>query len=347
MSEADASSHQSALRHWISRRHGLAPDALDLKLAADDASFRRYFRLVLADGQRRILMDAPPGKEDIGPFIAIARQWAAAGLPVPHVHAEDQAAGFVELEDLGDTPLQRCFEGSGAATTLAWHDTALNLLDGLQNRAASDGLPRYDAELLGKELDLFTDWCLGEWLSLAPPPDWPAVRRQLIETALAQPVVTVHRDFDAMNLMVVDDVLHLIDFQDAVAGPISYDLVSLLHGRYCRFPAERRQAWVETFRQRAIADGRLGDPDAATFQQWVAGMAAQRALKVLGIFVRLTLRDQRDGYLARLPHFLNHLEDALEARAELADFRHWVSTTLRPAMLDRLQAEGISRESVA
>ncbi|MDN3553611.1 phosphotransferase [Halomonas almeriensis] len=346
MSEADATSRQAELRHWISQRHGIAPDALDLRLAADDASFRRYFRLTLDDGRRRILMDAPPDREAIIPFITIARHWASAGLPVPRVHAVDEDAGFVELEDLGDTPLQRCLAGAEATTIESWHDQALCLLDSLQNRSRTDDLPAYDAELLGRELDLFPTWCLDDWLALAPPHDWAVVRHRLISMALAQPRVTVHRDYDAMNLMVVDDALHLIDFQDAVVGPLTYDLVSLLHGRYCRFTAERRRAWVEAFRQRAIDDGRLApDVTADTFQEWAAGMATQRALKVLGIFVRLTRRDGRDGYLARLPHFLNHLEDALAPLEELSDFRHWVSTTLRPALLARLEREGIGREA--
>ncbi|OBX34170.1 phosphotransferase enzyme family protein [Halomonas elongata] len=347
MPEADTTSRQSALRRWAAERHGIAPDALDLRLAADDASFRRYFRLTLADGTRRILMDAPPDKEDSAPFVAIARRWADAGLPVPHLHEVDLDVGFLEIEDLGDTPLQHCFEASEAPTTLAWHDRALTLLDALQNRADPQGLPAYDAELLGRELDLFTTWCLDRWLALAAPPSWPALRQRLIDTALAQPVVTVHRDFDAMNLMVVDDALYLIDFQDAVAGPLSYDLVSLLHGRYCRFPASRRRAWIEAFRQRAMTDGRLSDIEPSRFHHWVACMAAQRAIKVIGIFCRLTLRDGRQGYLARLPHFLDHLEDALAELDEFTDFRVWVADILRPALLARLEAQGVAWESVA
>ncbi|WP_275288780.1 aminoglycoside phosphotransferase family protein [Halomonas elongata] len=347
MPEADTTSRQSALRHWAAERHGVAPDALDLHLAADDASFRRYFRLVLADGTRRILMDAPPDKEDSAPFVAIARRWADADLPVPRLHAVDLDTGFLELEDLGDTPLQLCFGASEAPATLAWHDRALTLLDALQNRAEPVGLPAYDADLLGRELDLFPVWCLDHWLTLTPPPSWPTLRQQLIDNALAQPVVTVHRDFDAMNLMVADDDLHLIDFQDAVAGPLSYDLISLLHGRYCRFPASRRHAWIEAFRQRAMADGRLDDIDASSFQRWAAGMAVQRALKVIGIFCRLTLRDGRQGYLARVPHFLDHLEDALAEQDEFADFRDWVAYTLRPALLAKLEAQGIAWERVA
>ncbi|UYG08499.1 aminoglycoside phosphotransferase family protein [Halomonas sp. M4R1S46] len=348
MPQADALPRHQRLRHWAAARHGLAPEALDLRLAAGDASFRRYFRLTLPDGTTRVLMDAPPAREDSAPFVAIARRWREAGLPVPALHGVDLAAGFLELDDLGDTPLQAGFDGDDGPATLAWHERALALLDALQTRTRPDGLPAYDAELLGRELDLFPEWCLGRWLALETPPGWPALRQALIDAALAQPVVTVHRDFDAMNLMVQDDRLYLIDFQDAVAGPLSYDLISLLHGRYCRFAPARRAAWIEAFRRRAVADGRLPatlSPEA--FRGQAAAMAAQRALKVLGIFCRLTLRDHREGYLARLPHFLAHLEDALVELDGQSAFRAWLAERFRPTLMARLAADGLDREASA
>lgn len=338
MPEATDSTRTQRLQVWAARRHGLPPEAVTLRFAAGDASFRRYFRLTLPDGTTRVLMDAPPEQEDSAPFVAIAEQWAAASLPVPALHGVDLDAGFLELEDLGDTPLQDRFEGDEAPATLAWHERALELLHALQNRAPLDGLPAYDAALLGRELDLFPDWCLGEWLGLAPPPGWATLREALIASALEQPVVAVHRDFDAMNLMVKDEALYLIDFQDAVAGPISYDLISLLRGRYCRFAPARFAAWTEAFRVRAIADGRLAEEiDAATFLASTQAMAAQRALKVLGIFCRLTLRDGRQGYLERLPHFLGHLEESLDGLPGHAAFRTWLAETFRPALAARLE----------
>ncbi|MCE8016311.1 phosphotransferase [Halomonas sp. MCCC 1A17488] len=337
MTSADTATRFDALRRWAAAQHCLPDAALDLRLAAGDASFRRYFRLRLPDGRTRMLMDAPPAQEDSRPFVEIARRWRAGGLPVPALHAVDLEAGFLELDDLGDTPLQERFAGNAHADTLAWHERAMDLIHELQNRAAPDALPAYDAALLGRELDLFPEWCLGRWLGLAPPPGWLELRRALIDSALAQPVVAVHRDFDAMNLMVQDERLYLIDFQDAVAGPLSYDLISLLRGRYCRFPAPRFAAWVEAFRQRAIADGRLpGATTSDTFQRQVQAMAAQRALKVLGIFCRLTLRDGRTGYLERLPHFLAHLEASLVALPEHEPFQRWLADTFRPALERRL-----------
>ncbi|TFH88696.1 aminoglycoside phosphotransferase [Billgrantia azerbaijanica] len=339
MSEPSPATRLDRLQRWTAERHALPPAAVTLELAAGDASFRRYYRLTLPGGTTRMLMDAPPEREDSHPFVTIARRWRAAGLPVPALHAVDLDAGFLELDDLGDTPLQACFQSSEHPETLAWHERALALLDALQNRAGPHDLPAYDAALLGRELDLFPDWCLGEWLGLAPPPGWAALRQALIDSALAQPMVTVHRDFDAMNLMVREGRLYLIDFQDAVAGPISYDLVSLLCGRYCRFAPERFAAWVETFRQRAVADGRLPSTLAPErFHEQVQAMAAQRALKVLGIFCRLTLRDGREGYLARLPHFLAHLEDSLAGLEGHDAFRAWLADTFRPALAARLAA---------
>ncbi|MGM0785162.1 MAG: aminoglycoside phosphotransferase family protein [Pseudomonadota bacterium] len=339
MSEESPNLRLAHLHRWAAECHDLSPDAIRLRLATGDASFRRYFRLTLPDGTTRMVMDAPPEHEDSRPFVAIAQRWRAAGLPVPALHAIDLDAGFLELDDLGDTSLQHCFPGNEHPDTLAWHERAMALLHELQNRAGPDDLPAYDAGLLGRELDLFPDWCLSEWLGLAVPPGWETLRGALIDSALAQPVVSVHRDFDAMNLMVANDRLYLIDFQDAVAGPISYDLISLLCGRYCRFPPARFGAWVEAFRQRAVSDGRLPSSlPPATFLEQTQAMAAQRSLKVLGIFCRLTLRDGRAGYLERLPHFLAHLETALAGLGGHDDFRAWLDETFRPALTARLAA---------
>ncbi|MFB9146829.1 aminoglycoside phosphotransferase family protein [Halomonas alkalicola] len=337
MSDA-APSRLALLSRWAAERHGLPAEEIDLRLAAGDASFRRYYRLSLPGGVTRMLMDAPPEQEDSHPFVAIARRWAAAGLPVPRLHGEDLARGFLELDDLGDTPLQACFGHEDDAATLAWHERAIALIHELQNRAGPDALPRFDRALLGRELDLFPEWCLGEWLDLAPPPGWGDLREALIASALSQPVVTVHRDYDAMNLMVHGDTLHLIDFQDAVAGPLSYDLISLLRGRYCRFDADRFATWVEAFYRRAQADGRLpAGVETATFLAQAQAMAAQRSLKVLGIFCRLTLRDHKSGYLERLPHFLAHLEESLAGLDGHADVKAWLADTFRPALAARLE----------
>lgn len=344
MTQADTAKRFDALRRWTAENHNLPIDAVDLQLAAGDASFRRYFRLRLPDDTTRMLMDAPTPQEDSRPFVAIARRWQAAGLPVPTLHALDLDEGFIELDDLGDAPLQICFLGDDEPDTLAWHERALDLIHELQNRTGPHDLPTYDAALLRRELALFPDWCLGEWLGMSElPPGWARLCETLIDSALAQPVVTVHRDFDAMNLMVHRECLYLIDFQDAVAGPISYDPISLLRGRYCRIPPARFAAWIEAFRLRAIADGRLSSATSTeAFLYQAQAMAAQRALKVLGIFCRLTLRDGREGYLQRLPHFLGHLEQSLAGLPDHEAFRDWLSTTFRPRLEAQLVAAGVA-----
>ena len=341
MSQAECPSRLEQLRHWAHSQHPHDPGAGQLVLAAGDASFRRYYRLTLNDGQTRILMDAPPPQEDVAPFVDIARRWRSAGLPAPAIHAVDPQQGFVELEDLGDEPLQLALEHADSAATRSHFDAAITLLERLQ-QLAPDGLPPYDEATLARELDLFPEWCTGRWLEQDTDIlGWQALRHALIREALVQPVVTVHRDFDAMNLMRHADALWLIDFQDALAGPITYDLISLLHGRYRRFDAAQRRQWCDGFCDRAIADGRLTDKvDHDTFWRWTNAMAAQRSLKVLGIFCRLTLRDGRDGYLQRLPHFLDHLQDSLvelEGLEGQADFLAWTQQRLRSQLSDRLQ----------
>lgn len=330
----------NALTTWAAQQNGLSKADITLSSAVGDASFRRYFRLTLPNGATQVVMDAPPEQEDSQPFVTIAKRWHSAGLPVPKVHAANLADGFLLLDDLGSTPLQNLFTDD--ATTQAYYVQALTLIAELQNRASPETLPAYNSALLGRELDLFPEWCLGGWLKLPPPASWQAVREQLILQALAQPIVSVHRDFDAMNLMVHDQRLFMIDFQDAVAGPLSYDLISLLRGRYCRFSGEQFGDFVNAFYQQARRDGRLPSRvDYETFLTQCHAMAAQRSLKVLGIFCRLTLRDKKSGYLERLPHFLNHLDDSLSALAfsnlpAQAEFAEWVKRTLQPVIVKQL-----------
>lgn len=327
----------NTLLGWAARQNGLSPEQIDVSPAGGDASFRRYFRLLLPDGASQIIMDAPPKQEDSTPFVDIARRFNAAGLPVPVVHAANLEDGFLLLDDLGDTPLQALFDSDDAVLTQ--HHAALELIAALQNRTTPEALPAYDAALLRRELNLFPEWCLNAWLGIEAPASLDPLCETLIEQALAQPTVTVHRDFDAMNLMPHRGVLYMIDFQDAVAGPLSYDLVSMLRGRYWRFATDVFNALVERFYHQARADGRLtSHVSAETFRRQANAMAAQRSLKVLGIFCRLTLRDGKTGYLERLPHFLDHLEDSLASLPEHADFSRWLSDTLRPALIQRLAA---------
>lgn len=329
------------LQRWVARQHALPFDACPLEDVAGDASFRHYYRFRLPDGTQRVLMDAPPEHENSQAFVDIARAWRAAQLPVPALYGVDLEVGFVELEDLGDDVMHLHLGSDADAHT--WFERALELLEHMQRQAPSAALPAYDRDLLGRELDLFPDWCLSRLLEIPAPPEWPALREALIDSALAQPRVAVHRDFDAMNLMVRDNMLWLIDFQDAVRGPLSYDLVSLLRGRYRLWSRERMDAFIETFHRRAVADGRLpADSDIATFTRQVEAMGVQRSLKVLGIFCRLTLRDAKPRYLERLPHFLAHLRQGLAALPAHGDFLTWVDTTFTPALCRELDRRGVT-----
>ena len=346
MADARQTDRLAALRRWADARHAAAGERLRIELAAGDASFRRYYRLWLDDAPTRIVMDAPPDKEDSRPFVAVANAWREAGLPVPALHHADLDSGFLELEDLGDTPLHLCL-ADDAANDEGYRE-ALALLAMLQRRAPRAGLPAYDATLLGRELDLYPDWCLARLLGIAPPPCWPSARARLIESALGQPRVVVHRDFDAMNLMRHADRLWLIDFQDAVDGPLSYDLVSLLRGRYRRFAEADYAALVEAFRREAIKDGRLAEGvSATTFRYHADLMAAQRSLKVLGIFCRLTLRDAKPGYLERLPLFLAHLCDSLAPWPAFGELSAWLDSDFAPALHRELARRGLQARGVA
>ncbi|MFG6667190.1 aminoglycoside phosphotransferase family protein [Halomonas sp. HNIBRBA4712] len=330
-------SRTRALTQWVADTTGLEPDAFTLAPAGGDASFRRYFRLTLPGGDTQIVMDAPPEQEDSTSFVAIGRRWRAAGLAVPAIHHADLDAGFLLLEDLGDTPLQALFQSSEHAR--AQTRQALALAASLQNAADPSPLPRYDAPLLNRELALFPEWCLERYLGLETPASFAPLCRDLVERALSQPAVSVHRDFDAMNLMPHAGTLYMIDFQDAVAGPITYDPISILCGRYWRFDPATFDALAGEFHAQARRDGRLSaEVSEASFITQCRAMAAQRSLKVLGIFCRLTFRDEKTGYLERLPHFLDHLDDSLAALPEHAEFARWCRQTLRPAIVAKREA---------
>ncbi|HSH47794.1 MAG TPA: aminoglycoside phosphotransferase, partial [Halomonas sp.] len=167
MPDANARLHQ--LRQWSAARHALAIDGLRLELAAGDASFRRYYRLTLPDASTRIVMDAPPEQEDSRPFVTIAEQWLTAGLPVPRLYAADLEAGFIELDDLGDSPLQRRLDGNEGQMTQRWFERAIETIHELQSRTSPEPLPAYDAALLAAELELFPAWCLSNWLGMPAP----------------------------------------------------------------------------------------------------------------------------------------------------------------------------------
>ncbi|MDJ0739049.1 MAG: phosphotransferase [Gammaproteobacteria bacterium] len=311
------------LEHWLAHACGLSDCRVEP--ASADASFRRYFRATRGDGTTLVVMDAPPDKEDCRPFIAVAERMAAAGVHVPTIHAADLEQGFLLLEDLGTTAY---LDALGDASADRLYGDAIAALLRLQAGAPTAGLPAYDRDLLRREMQLFSDWLLGRHLAIEPDAAQRAMLdttfNALVDNALAQPVVCVHRDYHSRNLMVVArDNPGVIDFQDAVAGPVTYDLVSLLRDCYVRWPAQRVDAWLERYRRDAAALGLLDGIDAAQLRAWFDLMGVQRHLKAAGIFARLNHRDGKPGYLGDVPRTLQYVVDAghcYPATRQLADF---------------------------
>lgn len=309
----DQRAHQAlewAARHLDWPGPGFAP-------ASSDASFRRYFRITHG-AESRIVMDAPPDAEALGPFVDVARRLAAAGLNVPEVLAEDRTRGFLLLTDLGERPWHRVLDEDNAAEMFA---DALGALTTMQARADASGLPEYDAALLLRELALFPDWFLARHWQVEPTDseldDWEMICMTLIRWALDQPRVFVHRDFMPRNLMVSDPNPGILDFQDAVLGPISYDPVCLFRDAFVSWPPERVDGWLEDYRRRALEAGLPVPEDPQLWRRTCDLMGAQRHLKVLGIFARIRYRDGKPHYLRDAPRFFAYLEAAIERNPEL------------------------------
>ncbi len=323
-----------ALEQWLHMLPGL--ESFTLAPASADASFRRYFRVTRSDGGTLIAMDAPPEKEDCGPFIDVTRRLEAVGLTVPHIHAENHEAGFLLLDDLGSRDYLQSLD---TETADALYGAAIDALLRLQ-RADTTALPRYDAELLRAELALFTDWFLGRHLGITLDPEQQrtieTVFAALIETALEQPRVFVHRDYHSRNLMVTEPAPPgIIDYQDAVLGPVSYDLVSLLRDCYIDWPDERVDGWMRQFLDGANEQGQLTDISPDRFRRWFDLMGVQRHLKAIGIFARLNHRDGKPGYLGDIPRTLGYVLRIGERHTETQPLVALLQQLDLPARLDR------------
>ncbi|MCZ8131883.1 MAG: phosphotransferase [Steroidobacteraceae bacterium] len=320
-----------SLTRWI--RAGLGRRDATVEPASADASFRRYFR-VRDGGATYVAMDAPPDREDLGPFVGVARALDAIGVHVPRVLEEDRTHGFLLLTDLGSRHYLAALNG-GADVDRLYADAAAALL-AIQTRgqAAAAALAPYGVHLLDREVQLFPEWFLGRHLGVSPD----AATRDLVErasarlavAALEQPQVFVHRDYHSRNLMVCDDRNPgILDFQDAVRGAVTYDLVSLYKDCYVVWPRDRVLGWVRDYRERAVAAG-LALPDAREFVRWFDLMGVQRHLKVLGIFARLWYRDGKSGYLHDLPTVLAYVRDAARAYGELAELARLLDEVVAP-----------------
>jgi aminoglycoside/choline kinase family phosphotransferase len=307
-----------------------------LEPASNDASFRRYFRAWRADGATRVVMDAPPGKEDTAPFLKVAALLAGCGVHVPQIEAVDAARGFVLLEDLGTSSyLARLDAGADPAPLYTDALAALQRM-ALHGLTAARELPPYDRTALQRELALMPEWFCGRHLRLtldaADRELLAATFELLTRAALEQPTVFVHRDYHSRNLMWLPQRNPgILDFQDALAGPITYDLVSLLKDCYIDWPRARVQQWVADYRVRLAADGAAVGADLQQFLRWFDLIGLQRHIKVLGIFARLWWRDGKRGYLADLPRTLQYVRAAAARYPELSAFAAWLERRVVPA----------------
>jgi N-acetylmuramate 1-kinase len=332
MRETDA--RLALIQDWLTRELRLVVQRVEP--ASADASFRRYFRATLADGTR-IVMDAPPEKEDVRPYLRITTLLESVGMHVPHVFEADERRGLLLLEDLGNTHYLSRLRTGGDADAL--YGDALDALVGLQSRGgeAAAELRPYDREPLMREMLLLPEWfCtrhLGLTLTHAERDLLERTFDFLVEEALVQPQVFVHRDYHSRNLMVLDRRNPgVLDFQDALRGPIGYDLVSLLKDCYIAWPRERVERWLRGYRDRVSARGVYAGRDEREFVRWFDLIGVQRHVKVLGIFARLWYRDGKPGYLPDLPLTLEYVRDAARRYPELSEFSRFVEQRLVPEL---------------
>lgn len=313
-----------ALQAWLS---GLFPaQAWHIEPASADASFRRYFRVSLTDsGESRIVMDAPPQQEDCRSFIAVAELLRQAGLNAPAILAQDLKQGFLLLTDLGTTTYLAALQQDDARADALFRD-AVDALVSWQLASRPGVLPPYDAALLRRELDLFPDWYLARHLGLALAPQ----QRQLLErmfalimaSNLAQPAVYVHRDYMPRNLMLSDPNPGILDFQDAVYGPVSYDMASLVRDAFISWEEERALDWIVRYWDKARRAGLPVGSDFGDFYRDLEWMGLQRHLKVLGIFARIRHRDGKAGYIEDAPRFLGYVRAVAARYNALAPLAH-------------------------
>ena len=308
---------REALEQWL--RTQLRDAAFSLAPASEDASFRRYFRAVLDDGSSFVAMDAPPDKEDCAPFVRVAGLLQEAGVHAPRVIAQDLARGFLLLSDLGTTTYLQALSAENAG---ALFGDATDALVRWQLASRPGVLPPYDEALLRREMQLFPDWYVarhrGAQLSAAQKDALKRVFAALVRSALAQQSVYVHRDYMPRNLMVCDPNPGVLDFQDAVYGPVTYDIVSLLRDAFLSWEEDRVIDWAARYWEKARRAGLPVDGDFGEFWRAFEWMGLQRHLKVLGIFARINYRDGKPKYLVDTPRFIGYARATAQRYRDLA-----------------------------
>jgi aminoglycoside/choline kinase family phosphotransferase len=348
------------LTKWVAKV--LNQPSLSLEVVSGDASFRRYFRAEV-EGETWVAMDAPPDKENSSSFVAIAQFWLSQGIQVPAIEHYDLELGFLLLNDFGDDVLlaslysdaPKALSNKVTPNNVAgdhYYSLAMQALCEIQaiEPDANYTLPLYDAEMLQREMALFPDWLLENKLGLTLSTDERTMLMQafniLVESAQAQPQVPVHRDYHARNLMVLKDgSLGVIDFQDAVFGPMTYDLVSLLRDCYIVWPDEKVEQWCQQYFILLQAKGQL-NYDLGQFKTWFDLMGLQRHLKAAGIFARLSLRDGKHGYLEDIPRTVDYIARVSQKYSSLKAFNSFVVTKVQPLIAAKLNAETVLEENV-
>lgn len=308
------------LKDWLNQQSAFSFKAQSLRPASTDASFRRYFRVDTEDGNTLIVMDAPPTLEDVKPFIHVANVFDQIGVSVPAILAQDIEQGFLLLSDLGmNAYLDHLSEGTASSL----YSDAMDALLEIQMHSQPGVFPEYNRELLLRELMLFPEWYIekhmGITLSDSQTKELMQVFNHLLANNLGQPQVYVHRDYHSRNLMVMESGNPgILDFQDAVYGPITYDLVSLLRDAYVQWDEEQVLDWVIRYWEQARRVGLPINPDIDAFYRDFEWMGLQRHIKVLGIFARLAYRDNKTGYLEHLPIVLDYIRKTAQRYTELA-----------------------------
>lgn len=304
------------LQEWLASRLDVGP--FSLSPASVDASFRRYFRISAA-GRTWIAMDAPPTQEDCRSFVRVASILRSAGIHVPEILAQDPARGFLLLTDLGTTTYLSVLDAGNADRLFG---DAIEALVRLQLASRPGVLPPYDEALLRREIDLFPEWYLGRHLGVRLEAEarlmFAGVTARIVASNLAQPAVYVHRDYMPRNLMVSEPNPGVLDFQDAVFGPITYDLASLYRDAFVSWEEERVLDGATRYWEKARRAGLPVDADFGAFYRDFEWMGLQRHLKVLGIFARIHHRDGKSGYIGDAPRFLAYVRGTCTRYAELA-----------------------------
>lgn len=317
---------QNALNQWLEKI--LAPKHFTLMPLAGDASFRRYFRLHY-DDKTWIIMDAPPDKEPLDPFVNVANLFTTAGVKTPFIHALDKIQGFAILEDFGDSLL---LNNLNKETVDTHYKAAITLLTRLQHYPLGEAtqLPHFDKEWILKELALFNEWFLQAYLQLQLSNE----EKQIIEETFAwlsqeislQPKAIIHRDYHSRNIMLVNAELGVIDFQDAMYGPFTYDLASLLKDCYIQWPRENILTWLHYFHNQSTISQQYALANTIRAFDYCG---LQRHLKVLGVFSRLALRDNKSNYLGDLPLTLHYIMACLEDYDEFKPFYSFMQDRIR------------------